>query len=980
MRSRRTGVALLSITLAVSLASLGAHTHVAPAAGARDVPLGRPATVWVDDDWTSGSCGGHTWQVDAFKVIQNGIDGVAASGGTVIVYPGTYTENIDFKGKAITVRSMEPLEPGAVNLTIIDGNDAGSVVTFDSGETSSSQLIGFTVRNGQAAEGAGIYCNLSSPTISSNVITLNDAVSGTGYAYGGGIYCWASSPDIIGNDVGGNMADRDGGGIYCENVSSPTISDNEIYYNTAGYAGGGIYCDSSSPAITGNNIYYNDAYEAGGGIACLDSASPTIAGNDIHHNGAVVSPDDPPDWCRYGGGIYCTSSSPMITGNQIRHNVVEGRGGGICCTSSSAPTISGNTIHDNDAWLPGSDPDPMGGPPSGAGIHCDASSPTIADNDIYDNASADQGGGIGCTSGSSPAISGNGIRGNTAKSGGGIYCHWSSPTISQTIISGNSAAKGGGVHCTTSGSAPSITNATICSNSATDSGAGGGVHCEDGSITMRNCIIAYTADGTGARVEGAGAVVVTYCLVYGNPEGNYSGMTDPTGTNGNLVGDPCFANPGADDYHLKSTQGRWNPSSGTWAIDSVHSPCIDTGDPADALGDEPVPNGGRINMGAYGNTVEASRSYGDPSPPTLSWVGAPGYESDGVDPDAGEYPVSMFTFEVKITDADGNLPTTADIELWRDGSPWRVKHLTKKRSSGPVDGGADYRYRRRLAPGEWRYRFIVSDDDGDATGEPCQWMDGPHVVPRLNQRPDGAVWNGARWVGENYYNTSGYKQRVNGEIAAGGSIDYTVRVENDRADPDTLVVKGTGSKGVWTIAYFTGANVDITGDVTGSGWTTPSIAGRGSTTITVRMTAASGASPGAEKATWVQVGRAAWGPTKYAGFADTVKMVTTVEGAAATGTMRITGLTALPTNVGAQVQFALSSAAQVDARVMNIAGRPIKTICTARDGEAGANTLLWNAMSDDGLRVPSGVYLVEIEARGAGGSQSRALTQVRLLR
>ena len=328
MRSRRTGVALLSITLAVSLASLGAHTHVAPAAGARDVPLGRPATVWVDDDWTSGSCGGHTWQVDAFKVIQNGIDGVAASGGTVIVYPGTYTENIDFKGKAITVRSMEPLEPGAVNLTIIDGNDAGSVVTFDSGETSSSQLIGFTVRNGQAAEGAGIYCNLSSPTISSNVITLNDAVSGTGYAYGGGIYCWASSPDIIGNDVGGNMADRDGGGIYCENVSSPTISDNEIYYNTAGYAGGGIYCDSSSPAITGNNIYYNDAYEAGGGIACLDSASPTIAGNDIHHNGAVVSPDDPPDWCRYGGGIYCTSSSPMITGNQIRHNVVEGRGGG----------------------------------------------------------------------------------------------------------------------------------------------------------------------------------------------------------------------------------------------------------------------------------------------------------------------------------------------------------------------------------------------------------------------------------------------------------------------------------------------------------------------------------------------------------------------------------------------------------------------------------------------------------------------------
>ncbi|HJN13901.1 MAG TPA: FlgD immunoglobulin-like domain containing protein, partial [Armatimonadota bacterium] len=66
------------------------------------------------------------------------------------------------------------------------------------------------------------------------------------------------------------------------------------------------------------------------------------------------------------------------------------------------------------------------------------------------------------------------------------------------------------------------------------------------------------------------------------------------------------------------------------------------------------------------------------------------------------------------------------------------------------------------------------------------------------------------------------------------------------------------------------------------------------------------------------------------------------------------------------------------ARVLNIAGRPIKTICTASDCEAGANTLIWNAMSDTGLRVPNGIYLVEVTARNEDGGQSKALAQVRI--
>ena len=80
---------------------------------------------------------------------------------------------------------------------------------------------------------------------------------------------------------------------------------------------------------------------------------------------------------------------------------------------------------------------------------------------------------------------------------------------------------------------------------------------------------------------------------------------------GNLNGTPN--DPSDDffvegDYHLKCQAGRWDPNTGTWVKDDVTSPCIDAGDPNSPVGGEPAPNGGRINMGAYGGTAEASKS------------------------------------------------------------------------------------------------------------------------------------------------------------------------------------------------------------------------------------------------------------------------------------------------------------------------------------------------------------------------------------
>ena len=63
-----------------------------------------------------------------------------------------------------------------------------------------------------------------------------------------------------------------------------------------------------------------------------------------------------------------------------------------------------------------------------------------------------------------------------------------------------------------------------------------------------------------------------------------------------------------DDLHLKSTVGRWDAVNKQWMVDGVDSPCIDAGDPAGDWSGELWPDGGRVNIGAYGNTAQASMS------------------------------------------------------------------------------------------------------------------------------------------------------------------------------------------------------------------------------------------------------------------------------------------------------------------------------------------------------------------------------------
>ncbi len=134
---------------------------------------------------------------------------------------------------------------------------------------------------------------------------------------------------------------------------------------------------------------------------------------------------------------------------------------------------------------------------------------------------------------------------------------------------------------------------------------------------VKNSIIAgntTTLQLKGTDVDKNSGQKITYSCLYATAKNdNLSNY----GT-GCIAKDPCFADAASGDFHLKSAAGRWNGT--TWVKDTVTSPCIDAGEPSAAYANEPSPNGNRVNMGAYGNTSEASKSTSggstDPSDPT----------------------------------------------------------------------------------------------------------------------------------------------------------------------------------------------------------------------------------------------------------------------------------------------------------------------------------------------------------------------------
>ncbi len=384
---------------------------------------------------------------DHTATIQKAIN-KANSGDIIVVRPGRWMENIEFCGKNVTLRSE--LGP---KVTIIDGGQKGSTVTFRRIEKFCFILEGFTITNGTGTDlkgtlsGGGILCRgHSKPTITGNIITKNSA------AVGGGIACSDfATPTIMSNRIEDNFAEQ-GGAIECYAGAAPHISGNAICGNEARLTGGAIHCCSGgNPLIEYNTISSNKAtLDKGGAIYCV-GASPTIRKNMLSHNwalqcgGALFAARcnslvednsflENTSATGYGGAInFSRDCSTIITGNTISRNRAFGCGGAINCCYNSDAVIRNNIVSGNFSAF------------TGGGIFCfDLTNLTIVNNTIVDNEASTSGGGLGCTISCSLVVTNTILRSNHAARGPeayiGDFFSPSSLTLSHSNISGGKAS------------------------------------------------------------------------------------------------------------------------------------------------------------------------------------------------------------------------------------------------------------------------------------------------------------------------------------------------------------------------------------------------------------------------------------------------------------------------------------------------------------------------------------------------------------
>jgi len=325
--------------------------------------------------------------------------------------------------------------------------------------------------------------------------------------------------------------------------------------------GGGMFVKTGNVALTDCTFTSNSAYD-GGGLHASSKAVLTITNCVFKRN-----------WSYSSGGAMESWGNTVLDNCTFAENI-SSYGGAFAADYGSLTTITRCTFNDNSVnWY-------------GGAVESWTGDTLAIDNCIF------------CD--------------NSGGQGGALFSYTTDLYVTNCLFTNNSAqgiqdkeGYGGAIYSTSSAynrTTVKITNCTIVGNT-TSAEIAGGIFYSGGSIS--NCIL-WGNRSNGCADESA------QLSMYRPSSVNYScvqGWTGTLGGNGNIETDPCLAQYDKGDYHLRSQAGRWDANEGRWAIDEVTSPCIDAGDPMTPIGPEPFPNAGIINMGAYGGTAEASKSY-----------------------------------------------------------------------------------------------------------------------------------------------------------------------------------------------------------------------------------------------------------------------------------------------------------------------------------------------------------------------------------
>ncbi|MCB9795752.1 MAG: FG-GAP repeat protein [Alphaproteobacteria bacterium] len=511
-----------------------------------------------DDGDASRFPGATSWTVPGdFSTIQAALD-AACSLETISVSAGTYSEALDFNGRAVSLVGV-----AGSGATTIDAGLAGPVITLSGGE-----VEGFTLTGGSASFGGGVY------------------------ALGGDLRL----SELVIEDC---LAVNDGGGVYLEDVGVVALEDVVIQANGAGDDGGGLAAlmtngasDATTLSLTRVEVLDNftGASGYGGGLYLEDNSGAldmVVTATDLDVVGNTSE--------SRGGGLYLDAAPLSWTGGLLSENEAGGTGGGAYTTNADLSLDEVDVIGNTGD--------------SAGGFYVSSGALTLTNLGVEENTSNGSYGGGYCR-GSDCVLSGVDLIGNFAEgSYPALLVAGSAPTYDLDAVrvlrnlSSNDAA------------AISLEGSGDADNLEVAGNAAAGLAVEPGNVAYTALIRNVTVAGnTGSGLllvpnwanqvqlinvvsvhnEGWGAEVtvtdhrydplLSYGNLYGNLAGDITGMTDPTGADGNISDRPIFAFFDADLPAIR------------WALHlGGGSPMLDAGDPS--LLD---PDGSVSDMGAWG--------------------------------------------------------------------------------------------------------------------------------------------------------------------------------------------------------------------------------------------------------------------------------------------------------------------------------------------------------------------------------------------
>lgn len=439
----------------------------------------------------------------------------------------------------------------ATDVLHVDSRNAGS-------EDGSAQHPYRTIAGAVAVASDGAAIFIAAGTYAES-LTFDASIELVGGFTGG------SASDYAGG-TGGDFEDVDpqGNVTVIDAASGDTLTFNYapqalVYGLTITGGGHGIRCEGGQLTVASCNLRDNDAGEEhGGAIFAISECDLRLRDSTIENNKG-----------HRGGGVASYEGKVEVRRCVVRNN--EGRddhGGGLYL----AGVVE---LHDN--WVEG--------------------------NKVGQSLGYGWGGGaVVFGEGTVGHLSGNVFTANNApSSGGGLFIDdGAEATVQNALFTKNACGELGGAGIYVDGldssvrSNATLSNITIADHACSD-GPGGAILVEASNVVLENSIL-WNNGGGEIEIADGGNLTVRYSDVQGAQQGQ-----------GNISQDPRFVGgSGADAYALRSTAGHWDGAA--WVMDGESSPCIDVGDPQSPVGDEPDPNGARINMGAFGGTAKASKT------------------------------------------------------------------------------------------------------------------------------------------------------------------------------------------------------------------------------------------------------------------------------------------------------------------------------------------------------------------------------------